>query len=167
MRHDIYLFHLQASAGVESMNLANYSMRQRTAVDINNAMLLLVELECNRYRKQQADAWSTDSIFSRRGEKEFDETFQNLNHSQFRIIINEREGEWVCLVKRIEDRGPERTVTLPKEPVHGSYFGLCTCGVDWRDAVPCKHMATLAASSRVPGVTCHNIMPYWCRTRSF
>ena len=104
MRHDIYLFHLQASAGVESMNSANYTMRQRTAVDINNAMLLLVELECNRYRKQQADAWSTDSIFSRRGEKEFDETFQNLNHSLFKIIVNEREGEWVCLVKRIEDR---------------------------------------------------------------
>jgi hypothetical protein len=161
MRDDIYLFHLQASSGAESMNSANFGMRQRSAVDINNAMLLLVELECNRYRKQQADAWSTDIIFSRRGEKEFDETFQNLNHSLFRIIVNEREGEWVCLVKRIEDRGPERTVTLPKEPVRGSYFGLCTCGVDRRDAVPCEHMAALAASSRVPGVTRHNIMPYW------
>jgi len=137
MRDDIYLFHLQASSGAESMNSAN------------------------RYRKQQADAWSTDTIFSRRGEKEFDETFQNLNHSLFRIIVNEREGEGVCLVKRIEDRGPEQTVTLPKEPVHGSYFGLCTCRVDRRDAVPCEHMAALAASSRVPGVTRHNIMPYW------
>jgi hypothetical protein len=68
-------------------------MRQRSAVDINNAMLLLVELECNRYRIQQADAWSTDSIFSRRGEKEFDKTFQNLNHSQFRIILNKREDK--------------------------------------------------------------------------
>ena len=47
------------------------------------------------------------------------------------------------------------------EPVHGSYFGQCTCGVDRRDAVPCEHMAALAASSRVPGVTRHNIMPYW------
>jgi len=115
----------------------------------------------HRYRKQQTNAWSTDSIFSWCGEKEYDETFQNLNHSQFRIIINEREDEWVCLVKRIEDRGPERTVTLPKEPVRGSYFGLCTCGVDRHDAVPCEQMATLAASSRVPGVTHHNIMPYW------
>ena len=121
----------------------------------------LVELECKRYRKQQADAWSTDSIFSPREQKEFDETCINLNHSQFRITLNEREGEWVCLVKRIEDRGPEQTVTLPKEPVRGSYFGLCTCGVDRRDAVPCEHMAALAASSRVPGVTRHNIMPYW------
>ena len=84
MRDDIYLFHLQASSGAESMNSANYAMRQRCAVEINNAMLLLVELECNRYRKQHADAWSTDSIFSWRGEKEYDETFQNLNHSQFR-----------------------------------------------------------------------------------
>ena len=67
----------------------------------------------------------------------------------------------MCLVKRIEDRGPERTVTLPKEPVRGSYFGLCTCGVGRRDAVPCEHMAALAASSRLPGGTHHNIMPYW------
>ena len=67
----------------------------------------------------------------------------------------------MCLVKRIEDRGPEQTVTLPKEPVHGSYFGRGTWGVDRRHAVPCEHMAALAASSRVPGVTRHNIMPYW------
>ena len=107
MQEGIYLFHLQASSGAESMNLVNYAIRQRCSVDINNAMLLLVELECNHYRKQQADAWSTDSIFSWRGEKEYDETFQNLNHSQFWIIINEREDKWVCLVKRIEDRGPE------------------------------------------------------------
>jgi hypothetical protein len=106
----------------------------------------LVELECKRYRKQQADAWSTDSIFSPREQKEFDETCINLNHSQFRITLNEREGEWVCLVKRIEDRGPEQTVTPPKEPVRGSYFGRFTCGVDRRDALPCEHMAALAAS---------------------
>jgi len=161
MRDDIYMFHLQASAGVESMNAANYAMRQRAAVDINNAVLLLVEVVCKRYRKQQADAWSIDSVLSPRGQEEFDETFHKLNHSQFRISVNEREDEWVCLVRRIEDRGPERTVTLPKEPFRGSYFGRCTCGVDKRDAVPCEHMAAVAASSRVPGVTRHNIMPYW------
>ncbi len=107
MQDDIYLFHLQGSAGAESMNAANYAMRQRSAVDINNAMLLLVELECKRYRKQQAEACSTDSIFSPRGQKEFDETFNNLNHPQFRITLNKMEGKCVCLVKRIEDMGPE------------------------------------------------------------
>ena len=40
-------------------------------------------------------------------------------------------------------------------------FWWCTCGVDRHDAVPCEHKAALAASSRVPGVTRHNIMPYW------
>ena len=45
MRDDIYLFHLQASAGAaERMNAVNYAMRQRCAVDINNAMLILVKL---------------------------------------------------------------------------------------------------------------------------
>jgi hypothetical protein len=134
-------------------------MCQRSAIDIKNAMLLLVELECKHYRR------STDSLFSPRGQKEFEETFHNLNHSHFRITLNEREAKWVCLVKTIEDRGPEQTVTLRKEPVRGSYFGRCNCSVDRRDVVPCEHMAALAASSRMPGVSHHNLMPYWWMRR--
>ena len=83
---DVYMCLLEASSGAdESMNSANYSMRQRTAVDMVNAMLLLVDMEIKRYKKQQS----------------------------------------------------------------GSYFGSCTCGVDKRDAVPCEHMAVVAAGSRV------------------
>ncbi len=62
MRDDVYMYHQQASAGAESMNVANFSIRQRTSVDLNNAMLLLIELECKRYRKQQAEAWNHDGI---------------------------------------------------------------------------------------------------------
>ncbi len=69
------------------------------------------------------------------------------------------------MVKRIEDRGPERTVALPKKAVRVSYFCRCTCGVDRHDAVPCEHMAALAASSRVPGIPHHNIIPYWWMRR--
>jgi hypothetical protein len=66
----------------------------------------------------------------------------------------------VCLVKRVE-MGREHAVTIPKEPVRGSHFGRCTCGVDRQDSAPCEHMAAVAASSRLPGVTRHNVMPYW------
>lgn len=57
-----------------------------------------------------------------------------------------------------------RTVTIPKEPLRGSYFGKCTCGVVTRDAVPCEHMAAVVVSSRIPQLTRANIMPYWWRT---
>jgi hypothetical protein len=161
MRNDIYMYHHQASAGAESMNAANFSVRQRTSVDLNNAMLLLIELECKRYRKQQADAWNRDSILISRGNVEFNESFNDLNHTQFRISVTEREDVWVCSVKRIDLLGREHAVMIPKKPERGSHFGQCTCGVDRQDAAPCEHMAAVAASSRLPGETRHNVMTYW------
>ena len=76
------------------MNNANYIMRQRTAVDAVNAMLLLIELELNRYRKQQEKAWSIEGVFSPRGQAEFEETYNDLNHRQFRITVTEMENDW-------------------------------------------------------------------------
>jgi len=151
----------EASSGAESMNSANYSMRQRTAVDMVNAMLLLVDMEIERYKKQQTSAWSKNILFSPRGQIEFDKTFNNLNHCKFRIGVTEMQEHWSCSVKRIEDKGPEHTVRIPKIPIRGSYFGSCNCGVDKRDAVPCEHMAVVAAGSRVKNVTRDNIFPYW------
>ena len=92
---------------------------------------------------------------------EFDKSFNDLNHTHFRITVTEREDVWVCSVKRIDILGQEHAVTIPKEPVRGSHFGRCTCGVDRKDAAPCEHMAAVAASSCLPGVTRHNVMPYW------
>jgi hypothetical protein len=162
MRDDVYMYHRQASGPVEveSMHAANFSIRQRTSVDLNNAMMLLIELECKRCRKQQAEAWNRDGVLTSRGNLEFDESFNDLYHTQFRITVAERDDVWVCLVKRVE-MGREHAVTIPKEPVRGSHFGRCTCGVDRHDAAPCEHMAAVAASLRLPGVTRHNVMPYW------
>ncbi len=50
---------------------------------------------------------------------------------------------------------------IPKEPVRGSHFCRCTCGVDTLDSAPCEHMAAVAASLRLPGMTRHNVMLYW------
>ena len=52
-------------------------------------------------------------------------------------------------------------VAICKEPLRGSFFGKCTCGVDTQDAVPCEHMAAVIASSRILQLTRDNIMPYW------
>jgi hypothetical protein len=156
MGDNVYMYHRQALAGAESMNAANFSICQRTSIDLNNAMLLLIKLECKRYCKQQAEAWNHDGILTSRGNLEFGESFNGLYHTQFRITVAERDDVWVCSVKRIE-MGREHEVTIPKEPVRRSHFGRCTCGVDRIDSAPCEHVAAVAASLRLPGV----VMPYW------
>ena len=161
MRDDVYMYHRQASAGAEAMNAVNFSVRQRTAVDLNNSMLLLIELECKRYCKQQDKAWNRDSVLTPRGTLEFEESFNDIDHRHFRITVAERDDVWVCSVERIEERGRKHVVTMPKETVRWSHFGKCTCGVDRRDSAPCEHMAAVAASSRLLGVTRTNVMPYW------
>ena len=67
MRDDVYMYHRQASDGAEAMNVANFSIRQRTAVDLDNAMILLLDLECKQYNKQQAEAWTRDGVLTPRG----------------------------------------------------------------------------------------------------
>jgi hypothetical protein len=44
-------------------------------------------------------------------------------------------------------------VTIPKVPTKGSYFGQCTCALTQRDTIPCKHMAPVVISLRVPDLT--------------
>lgn len=45
MGNNIFLYDHEASSGVESMNRANKAARERTAVDMVNAVMLLLELE--------------------------------------------------------------------------------------------------------------------------
>jgi hypothetical protein len=69
------MYHRSSSSSVEAMNAANYSIRQQTSVDLNNAVLFVFQLECRRFGKQQLDAWSVDSVLSPRGDIEFEESF--------------------------------------------------------------------------------------------
>ena len=53
-----------SSSGVESMNRANNEIRQRTAVDILNASLVLIKKESERFDRNKNDAhkvsvWAT------------------------------------------------------------------------------------------------------------
>ena len=45
MGHNVYLYYHEASSGVESMNQANKKARERAAVDVVNAIMLLLEME--------------------------------------------------------------------------------------------------------------------------
>ena len=161
MGDNIYLYHRTSSAAVESMNAANKEIRQRTAVDLVNATILLIRLECNRFNKMKELVWQSDSDFTPRGEMEYRETFEGINYRDFTMITEEKDDRYEVVVSRRAQPNKMFYVVIPKEPVNGSYFGRCSCGVDKRDAVPCDHMAAIVVSSRIPMLMRINIMPYW------
>ncbi len=51
--NSVCMYGKSASLGVEAMNRANEDIRQKTAVDILNATLILLKKESTRYNKQQ------------------------------------------------------------------------------------------------------------------
>ncbi len=162
----IYMCHRSTSAAVESMNAANREMRFKTAVDPLNACILLMKLECKRFSKQRAKAWSSDSFLTPCGTVEYEEVFEGINALDFTITNVSQNKSYECTVCRnmTSSRRPMGKLVVLKQPVNGSFFGTCTCGVDKRDSIPCEHMAALVVSSRIPDITGHNIMPYWWTT---
>ncbi len=162
----VYMYHCTSSAAVESMNAANREMRAKTAEDPLNACILLLRMECKRFTRQRSSAWALETKLTSRGKVEYDKVFANISSFDFTINVSEGLLDYTCTVQRNVNAKSRvgGTVTIPKEPIRGSYFGKCTCGLDTRDAVPCEHMAAVVVSSRIPLLTRENIMPYWRRT---
>jgi hypothetical protein len=159
MGENIYMYHHLSSGAVESMNRANSEMRARTAVDLPNATILLLKLECTWFNRMKQEAWGGNSILTPRGKDEYEATFTNLNPSHFIFHLrDEDDHRQLRVFRQIVPGRNEQIVKLPKNPVNGSYFGRYTCGVDLTDTVPCKHMAAIALSSVIrPQITPMNI----------
>ncbi len=145
------------------MNRANNEMRARTAIDLPNATILLLKLECTQFNKMKKEAWGGNSILTPQGKDKDDATFTNLNPSHFLFHLHDKDDHWQLRVFRKNVAGrQEQLVKLPTNPVHGSYFGRCTCGADKTDAVPYEHMAAIALSAVIrPQITPMNVMPIW------
>ncbi len=169
MGENIYMYHRLLSGAVESMNRANSEMRARTAVDLPNANILLLKLECARFNRMKQEAWGGNLILTPQGKDEYDATFTNLNPSHFIFHLRDKDDHWQLRVFRQNVPGRnEQVVTLPKNLVNGSYFGKCTCGSDKTDAVPCEHLAAIALLSVMrPQITPMNIMPIWWKRKQW
>ena len=79
------------------------------------------------------------------------------------------DDHWQLRVFRKNVTGrQEQIVKLPKNPVNGSYFGKCTCGVNKTDVVLCEHMAVIALSSVIrPQITPMNVIPIWWKRKQW
>jgi len=143
-----FMFHRTTSHGSEVMNAANKEMRTKIAVCPINACILLTNMESRRYERQKKSAWVQSIDLTPCGDKEYKEVFDGVNYREFSIVVVERDESWECSMKRLNTLARKHTVSLPKEPTRGSYFGKCTCGLVTRNAVLCEHMATVVCSSR-------------------
>ncbi len=83
MGENVYMYHSSSSGAVESMNRANNKMRAWTAIDLPNATILLLKLECSRFNKMKQEAWGGNSILTPWGKYKYDATFTNLNSSNW------------------------------------------------------------------------------------
>ena len=82
-------------------------------------------------------AWLLNNKLTLRGDKEYSEVFDGINYRDFTINILDRGDEaWECtVIRRLVSMAAKHKVIIPKDPMKGSYFGQCTCGLSKHDAV--------------------------------
>ena len=109
----------------KQMNNANREMRAKTAVDPLNACILLLRMECKRFTRQRSLAWAQETELTRRVKVEYDDVFANISSFDFTINVSEGLLDYTCTVQRNVNAKSRvgGTVTIPKEPIRGSYFG--------------------------------------------
>ena len=164
MGKDICMYGKSASSGVESMNKANQLARQKTAVDVLNAIILLLKLEAERFQFYQRQAWDRDEILTDKGMRLMEECFDSVNAQDYSLTVVEcHEGHRATVHKSVVT-ARRYTVIIPSDGRHGSRFGSCTCGLPATDGVPCSHMVVVAKSSLIKGLSRIQIMPYWLTT---
>lgn len=73
------MFDRSASSGLKSINCANMRSREKSAVDIVNAMLLLIEMERKRFISKQKMAWQLDNVLTPKGHALMKEVFEEIN----------------------------------------------------------------------------------------
>ena len=164
VRHpDACMFQKTASSSVEAMNHANHRVRDRSAVDPMNSLILLLHLEDNRYRAHRDAAWSNEDFLTPYGHKLINDAFKSVDYREYQVAVDQEGGFWSCQVNRVVSSN-HYTCQFPMVPVNNSHFGTCTCGVPKVDGIPCNHMVAVVKGNRLEGFNENNIMPYWFHT---
>ena len=167
MDRNVCMYGASSSSGVESMNRANKNgVRNSTAVDPLNAGMRLIRLEAIRFEKYKKLAWAHELPLTPKGMEVMEAAFADVVPSKYTRDVQEMDTYYHCTVCRTAGGGVLYTVTIPKQPQLGSWFGTCNCGVPKRDGIPCNHMAVLADAGDIPNpdFTRLSVMPYWFRT---
>jgi hypothetical protein len=162
--NSVCMYGKSASSGVEAMNRANEDIRQKTAVDILNATLLLLKKESIWYNKQQHLAWNHAHMLTPKGMKLMEEAFNNVKVQDFKVNLTENKNEHTAIVSKKSTSHREYSVNIPKSVTLGSRFGNCTCGFPKKEGIPCQHMVAVSKLGRIDGLTRIAIVPHWYTT---
>ena len=87
MGPDICMYQRTASSAVESMNRANARVRDRTAVDPINALILMITFEANRFEKHRKNAWNCEDHLTPHAKKLVRDAFERVNLCDYEISI--------------------------------------------------------------------------------
>jgi hypothetical protein len=161
MGNNICMFSKSASSGLESMNKANQLAQQRTAVDILNAVILLIKLEGERFKRHTQKAWERDNqLLTELGLELMEKAFADVDIRDYMINITKGKTIHKCTVSRMKSTS-EYTVTILMKDTMGSRFGSCTCGKPTKDGVSCKDMVAIVKASKIKGLSQIQILLYW------
>jgi hypothetical protein len=90
MNAAVCMYGKSASSGVESMNKANQLARQKTAVDVLNAIMLLLKLESERFEFYQKKAWEREDILTDKGMRLMEECFDEVRVAEYQMTLESR-----------------------------------------------------------------------------
>jgi hypothetical protein len=150
--NSVCMYGKSASSGVESTNRANEDIRQKTAVDILNATLILLKKESTRYNKQKSLAWNHEHMLTPKGMELMEEAFDNVNVQDFKVHLPENKNEHTVIVSKKSTSHRDYSLNLPKSNTLRSRFGKCTCGFPTKkEGIPCQHMVVVCQLGRING----------------
>jgi hypothetical protein len=127
MAPNIYMYDCTSSAGVEAMHNANRPIREKIASDPCNAILLIVELECDRFCEQWKKAWEEAGPLTPCGYLVFNK-YAKVNANDYSIASSNLENSKQYTVHKLIGGRAQYVVEIPNEESDGSRFGSCTCG---------------------------------------
>jgi hypothetical protein len=109
------------------MNRVNAVARQCTAVDVLNAMILVIKMEGYQFEYYKQKAWSRAEKLTNRSMELMEESFKDVNHREYRLDIANCDTFHRIKVSRMTSTN-EYTVIIPVDEFKGMRFGSCTCG---------------------------------------
>lgn len=159
-----------ASSTVESMNKANERMRDKSCVDAGNAVLLLLNMEGERFEKMKHAAWYNNRILTPRGEKLREQVIEAAKEKKIEYHVTVRPVEtdrsYECVLRARNTSQEMLKMKVWMDPYEGQYHAECNCGVIKKDCVPCEHFLAVVRSRKIPELTVTNVMPYtWTTER--
>ena len=115
MAPDICMYGKSASSGVESMNLANKTVREKTAVDMLNAAILLLQMEGNRFHQWKEKAWGRELPLTPKGMEHMEMVFKDITIREYHIRTHEDMSWHYATISKNTEKAREYHVLLPKE----------------------------------------------------